>query len=527
MMSPTMMGTGYWGANQGCSYQQRPAQAMSSESDEIQELRLEISELKQEISEKKSEKKKFDRELKRAKSDITNNLSEEYAEVLMAHMDSSRRCSEYVSEPQNDNQEPAVTGDIDESGLEFSDDESSEMAESDRPAPPQGKGMRPPRRQRSESRGANDNMLPVQVFTSAEWKKYCDAGRAGAVLTSVCDNSTYRANGSRARTSTCKSAIASYRTNSIQSTKIQSDIEDLNHQIERLQEDIQDARQDESTEGTVCTECMAKNNNYNYQQPQSNTASLVANVVTGAASMYAGYKTNQMVTDANANLGYPTQASFGYPYMMQGMYGALSSGSGQGGFGCGNSMMGGQGMMGAMNGMTGMNSMYGMMSGGIYTGMGSPYGMNGMSGMNSMMGLNPSMMYGMNGMNGMNSMYGMSGMNSQYSAMASMQQQMAMLNYQMSMMQSYSGVYGNTGLYNTGSTYISPTGLTTATTTLPGGVIMGSTSSGYTLPSSYLNTYTSPYTNTYNSGITIPGVVPAPTSSTTLTGTSVIMGTGR
>ncbi|WP_413575107.1 hypothetical protein ACLVWU_12610 [Bdellovibrio sp. HCB290] len=559
MMGASMMGTGYWGANQGCSYPQAPTQAMNTESDEIQELKTEIAEVKQEISEKKSEKKKFDREASRAKSDIKNNISEEYADFLLAHMDSSRRCSEYDNFNQADDGSSVVTADIDEPDSDFPEPPEGGQPPADF-KPPQGSKRPPMSRKKPAAYGANADMTEIQGFSLQEWQNYCDARTPGAVFSAVCDNANFRSNGSRTNSSTCRNAISTYRTNSQKSAQLQTDIESLTRKIESLQDDIKDVRE---TEGTVCISCMAKNNSYSYQQPQSDTLGLVTNVVMGAASMYGSYKTNEMITDRNASLGYPTQSSYGYPFMAQGMYGALSGGTAQAGFGCGNSMSG-------FNNMGGMNSMYGMMgsspmmgmSGGIYTNMGSPYGMYGGS---SMTGLNPSLMYGMNGMGnaygmgnmygmnnsygmgnmygmsnpygmsnmygtsnpyGMNSMYGMSnpygmntmyGANSQYSMMG-MQQQMSLLNYQMNMLQNYNGAYTGTGLYNTGTTsYISPTGLTSATTTMPGGVILGTST-----------TYTSPYTNTYNSSVTIPGMVPAPTDTTIYSnGTTLGVGTGR
>ncbi|UYL09512.1 hypothetical protein B9G69_002855 [Bdellovibrio sp. SKB1291214] len=584
MINTSLMGTGYWGGNQNCAYQQAPAQAVNTESDEVQEAKSLISEIKQEIAEKKKEKKQFDREAKRAQSDIKNNISEDYADFMMAHMDSSRRCAEYIAFNKADDGE-SLGSDSDDDSFEIADNESDSdtmASKKQRPnsnlkppagmQPPEGmeappdftaSGERPQHRTnkstRSVGKGANSNMLNIQAFSLQEWQSVCDASRNGAVFGAVCDNPKFRANSSRTNAATCKQAIGTYRTNAQKSAKIQGDIEDLNRQLERAQDDLKDAREDSTNvEGSVCIECMAKNNQYNYQQQsQSNTANLVANVALGAASMYAGYKTNQAISDNNANLGYPTQTpstlSYGYPYIAQGLYGAMTSGSGQGGFGCGNSMMNNIG------GMTGMNGMYGMtgsmgsnvfgypssmmgngmsgMSGGIYMGSGSPYGMSGMNsmyGMNGMSSMNPYSMYGMtgmSGMNGLNTMYGSNayGMNSQYASMMAMQQQIAQMNYQMSAMNSLSGMYGSNGY-----SYISPTGLNT-TTTLPGGVITGS-SNGYSMPSGYLNTslngygygntYIAPY-NTASSSTTVPGVVPIYNGSTSSTTSGVITGTGR
>ncbi|WP_413557776.1 hypothetical protein [Bdellovibrio sp. HCB209] len=582
MMNPSLMGTGYWGGNQSCAYQQRPAQAMNTESEEVQEYKSQISELKKEIAEKQKEKKQYDREVKNAKSDIQKNLSDNYADAIMQHMDGFRRCSEYTGFNKSD------SGDIvsdDESPVITADMDSDEMPEppegaegfaggpppsgsGNRPMPPRGggSGQRPSMSKAKKSgQGANSNMLALEAFSMQEWQSYCDARQSGAVFGAVCDNSRFRAGGGRSNSATCKKAISSYRSNSQKSLKLQDEIDSLNRDIENAQEDLKEARNDRfGTEGEVCLDCMAKNNSYNYQNQQTDMTSLITNVALGAGAMYAGYKTNQMVSENNANLGYPTQTpsvlSYGYPYLAAGVYGALSGGgSGQGGFGCGggSSMMGSMGGMNSMAGMMGMGSMMGMgnmgsafgypssmmgsmmgMSGGLYTGMGmnsmmNPYSMNSMYGnsmygnsmysmMNSMSNpyaaMNPYSMYGSSG-----SMYGMNPY-SQYSAMNSLQQQMMMMNYQMSGLPTMSGIYGNTGTtYNNGvysgysSGYISPTGYTNSTV-LPSGVITGSSYGS----SSYLSPY-----STLSNSVTVPGIVPYPTTTTTSGTSGLIYGTGR
>lgn len=548
MMNTSLMGTGYWGGNQGCSYQQRPAQAMNTESDEVREIKEQLAELKQQINEKKSEKKKLDREVTHAKSDIQKSLADQYAEPVMQHMDGFRNCSEYKGFGQSDSGDSI-------SGADSSEDGSIIFSNEDMPEGPPPSMAKSSRTKAAPGRGANSNMLNLQGFSLQEWQTYCDARKTGSVFTAVCDNSRFRADSGRSNAATCKKAINSYRTNAQKSSKLQDEIDDLNREVERANDDLKEARNDKSgTEGDVCIECMAKNNSYKYQNQQSDMTSLITNVALAGGAMYAGYKTNQMVSENNANLGYPTQTpsvlSYGYPFLAQGMYGALSGNSGQGGFGCGSSMgnmMGGMGMgsmgmgMGGMMGMTGMSGMTGAfgypssmmnmgmmgMSGGIYNGMGNMYGMNGMSNMYGMNGMNG--MYGLNSMYtnpySMNSMYGSNPY--QYSAMNSLQQQMMMMNYQMSAYPySTSGIFGNTGVgYTNGvytgstSTYISPTGLTNATT-LPSGVITGSSYG------SYGTSYLSPYSTSLSNSVTIPGVVPYPTTGTT-TFSGLIYGTGR
>ncbi len=528
-MNSSLAGTGYWGGNQNCAYQQRPAQAVSTESDEVRDAKEEIAELKQEIKEKTSEKKDYDRKVKYAKSDLKKSISEDYAEFMITHMESARSCSEYINFNQGDDGEVI-----------------SRQRPPDGP-PPEGFDGAPPTGDARPSRsgGANSNMLEVQAFSLQEWQSYCDARTNGSVFTAVCDNGKFRTSGTGSNASSCKSAIGTLRTNAQQANKLQGEIDLLQRKLERAQEDLKEARQNPDSEGTVCLECMAKSNSYNYEQPSSNLANLATGVLMGAGAMYAGYKTNQMITDSNANLGYPTQTpsvmSYGYPYIAQSLYGLMgNNSSGQGGFGCGGQMTGGMMGQNGMYNMMGnmgssvfgypsnmMNSMASM-SGGIYLGYSNPMYNNSMYN-NSMYSnsLNPYSAYGMTGYGSgnLNTVYGANayGAYSPYASMNTLQQQLAQMSYQLSAMQSMTGSYGS-GYgsygygYGTGS-YISPTGLTNTTTTMPGGVIMGST---------YGNVYTSPYVST-GSSTTIPGVVPMfnTTSGTTTTSGSIISGTGR
>lgn len=492
-------GSGQWGASQGCSYQQKMAPGAVSGDDETKDLTNQIAEAKKQLKAKKNEKTRLDRELERTKEDINGVITEEYSSFIFEHIENNRQCVDYKG---------------------YSANASTQTSGSEG-----GKTISP-----------EAEMIPIQSFSSAQWGKYCDPSKTGNVSSGVCDAAPFRqSERNGASISECKKGLSAYRKNYGQSQKLQTEMERLNRSIERLNDNLKQAKADAKeamkenggrlaqTEGDICIECAKSGNGYNPERSQTNWGNVAANVGVGLAAMYMGYKSNQMVTDANASIGMPTYGtspawSYGLPYLQQGIYGAISSGSSQGGFGCGNSTannaggafgypqgmtnmntMGGGMFMNGMN-MNGMNSMmntgYGNMSGSMMSGSmmmsnpysmmtSSPYSSMGMGTMMSgnlmmsnpysMMSSNPYAAMGLGYGTGYGSYgtgyglgYGSSLTNSAYSSstMLSLQQEMAALTYRMQMIQSGNGSYlgtsgyagGTSSLYGTSGNYYSGPG---------------------------------------------------------------------
>lgn len=408
----SMWGTGMYGGMQSCSTGMRAGNGATSVDDGTKEIQAELQEAQQQLKTKKAEKKKIDRTLQRTRTDVEKSISSDYADFIFEHMENSRRCEEYK-------------------GLQEQSGEFIAQGE-------EGDG----------GTVANADMITVYGFSTAEWKQYCDRGKAGSVSGSVCSNSKYReTDGGRGSDATnCKKGLSDYRKQYSQSEKLQREIERMENQITNLKQDLKDAKADaledrrnglasSDTEGGVCVECIAQGNGSQASAPKTDWANVIANVGTGLFASYMGYKQNQMVAEYNSNAGWPTQSypalSYGYPYLMAGLYGAVSGGTGQGSFGCGSGMNGTGNMNGpmGMTGAYGMGGMYGnagmggafgypsgmmgnMMGGGIYANGMGPWGMNGMN-MSGMGGLGMyggammgSMMGGYGNMMGYGSMMG-------------------------------------------------------------------------------------------------------------------------
>lgn len=382
-------GTGQWGGNQACPYQNNPmamgAPGASNMSDEVRELMDNLKETKSKLAAKKSQKVKLERDLDRSRKDIEDALQSNVADFIFAHMENSRNCDEYFP-PEN-----------------------APAARSSRPKTTPSTGP----------------------FEKQEWAELCSGH--GGISPRVCTD--YRGDEKRASSSNCQKALPAYRKNFAASQKLQDEIDGLDRTIETMNDNLKDARKEASLPkdgGGYCLECMQRNSGYQMQaqQPSTNWGGVLANVGMGLAGMYAGYESNKTTAQYNSNIGFATQPTssfgYGYPYFQAAAYGAMGGGIGQGSFGCG----AGYGGTGNMNGMMGMggpfgnNSMYGnmygnnggafggypqnmmgsQMGGGMYNpgmgswGMAGPWGNNNnMSGLISGGGLN-----GINGMNGMN-----------------------------------------------------------------------------------------------------------------------------
>lgn len=404
-----MWGTGMYGATQGCSTQMKVGNGATSMDDTTKEIQAAISEAQTQLKQKQSEKKKIDKMADRARANVEKTIASDYSDFIFEHIENNRRCEEYQG---------------------LAEGEGGIIAQGDQGGEPIVQGR---------------DMLPVQGFTVNDWKQVCDRTKAGSVVSSVCANARYKEEGSRSDSQTCKKALTDYRKQYSQSQKLQREIEKLQDQIAGFKEDLAIAKQDAvdaqrearlgGTEGDYCAECMAQGNGGNTQKPQTDWANVIANIGTGLAASYVGYKTTEMVADYNSNLGYPTYpsvSSVGYPYIMAGIYGAVNGATGQGSFGCGNGVNGN--MMGGAFGYP--SSMMGGMGGGLYmnAGMGNMMGYGGMMGsmMGSMMGYGTmmgaypgsmmgSMMSGMMGYGAMmgNSMMGYGSMMGNYGSMMS------------------------------------------------------------------------------------------------------------
>lgn len=356
-----MWGSGMWGGMQGCAQPMgggaRPMSmgSGSANSSEVLKAQSALSESERKLKEKKRALQRAERDLDRLRSDVVSSLDDDAGDKILSHIDEERSCS----------------GD-------------------------------------SEETASCNSASCASPFRVNEWAAICASDRKGRINTQAAC-----ARGSDARA--CSTALGQYPRKSAETRKLRREVTRLESEVERGQDDVRDARENASssmsgnTEGSPCLECMAGT------QRQTDWGGVAANLGVGLLATYMGQQQNKMIVQQNSALGWPTQNlpsswSYGFPYLANGLYGAMG-GQSQNSFGCGSQMN----MGGAFGYPMGMNAMGGGMMGGYgmmgYGSMG--YGSMGM--MNSPMMMNPygmmnfsnGGMYGMYGLNGMNSLYGM------------------------------------------------------------------------------------------------------------------------
>lgn len=385
---------GAYGAMQACPYDYRVAGGAYSRTDEERRIAKDIKKRDDEMAKFKREKANAESKKRSAAAVIRKAFKGNFADFLIErHLDGMQKCTDYRGYNDTDGSSPSSIGTIDAAGRKTFNEDVKKQAV---------KGK-----------------IEVKVEFAYEWLKgYCDNSQEGGVYYEVCSDQDLRDSDSKRVTEKdCKEAIVNYR-------KAQKDYMNSNSDAERAERDIKDLE----TSLTDATE-RASENALRRQRGETTEARCedcerdngrlaLANIFTGAAATLIGNAANRQVIKANSDLGWPTNAtpsalSYGFPYFMNGIYGALGGQIGAGGFGCAGSMYGGgypygaNGMMGYPYGMNGGGwnpnggalgypyDMYGNpLNGGMfYPGMGT-WGMNGANGLGNLGMMYPGAMLG-------------------------------------------------------------------------------------------------------------------------------------
>jgi hypothetical protein len=196
--------------------------------------------------------------------------------------------------------------------------------------------------------------------------------------------------GSREQVEACTKALGEITPDLAQKTK------EYNYVLQELEAVAENLGPvDFYTEGSYCFECQQAGNR-RFVDDRSGfrkTFDTMMPILGGAAAAYGGYRLNNEAIDRATNLGFttnpaPSFLSYGYPMIMNGIYGGIASGIGAGAFQCGNTMGGYfAGGHNGMNGPFGMQGMMGQQGAFGYPFGQSPYGQNGYGGGPYMPGL--------------------------------------------------------------------------------------------------------------------------------------------
>jgi hypothetical protein len=467
-------GAGVWGGNQGCPYEYGAGEGSIDDDDGIQNLKRMRAQKKREYDRKAKKQADLRRRKKNFEKDIRKVLKSEAASAVIEHMDDrERNADSYALQCSPGN----VTGGG-SSGL---------------PRYMIGGGSRAIGR--NGPGGAaypSKNIFCIPVEDAQEacqrvgeagpscsinwWPDYAQDG--GAVDPEVCNSPFIKNSATAEHKMDCKAAIQDYYDVSEQFNELAAELAAMKQDLREFERTLDSEREriqssiGEGEDGSeaYCPECESRRRGRVRSPTTLETIGSIGMSVLGGVLAYKGAK---YAIDQNSRLGWPTQpyaaAAMGYPFLMNGLYGAIGGGIGGGAFACAGGaggggygmgpygMNGGMGLYGGMGGAFGypMGMMGLGFGGGLYMpGMG-PWGMGGgmMGGMMGMMG-NMGMMGGMMGMMGnmgmMGGMMGMMGnmgmMGGGMMGMMGMMGNMGMMGGAMGMMGGMMGMMGNMGM---------------------------------------------------------------------------------
>ena len=427
-----MYGIGMQPGAQACGYETQMGDGVTDVKDDIAEQTELLKEKREELRDAKARQKELARTLESSKSQIERRgISSEYLEVIITHITSNAKCSEYGLVAGK--RYGAVENDGSRMPASKESDAVDHVAAGQgfRPMPSNGTAVRTPADEAvapstqgappvEVSGGGNLSFAP---YTIEDWGNICNMRKSGSVMESACTRPREARVDKIYNEQICKTNLRTYQDTLDKHAKAEALVATLEGEVEIAKDTIralkgelrtamrerQREMRESQTEGG-CVECMINGSGGGQVVRKSSGMENLVNFGLGLTSMYFGSKDQREATEWHAKRGrdytpVPTLA-YGYPFMMAGLYGAIGGGVGQGAFGCASGVggtgngNGPYGMMGPFGngGMYGNNGgafgypngMYGngQMGGGMYLpGMGS-WGMNGpMGGMgNGMMG---------------------------------------------------------------------------------------------------------------------------------------------
>lgn len=410
-----LQGSGYWGGQQNCGYQQTQNTGRGQNQNQKQGSQKttedsRISELKKQLSLKQLERKRAESEMELASRKLERVFDSEVLSFLLeVHMEKGNECKDYKTFPANGCVNAGTQGST-AVGTAVVQPNGSQVIVGGSAAIS------------SDCDGKEDVPEKLKSKWTKEGGGYCTASSrssGGSVSSAICSDSSLRNEDrkSAGNVADCGKQLTAYRKNRIKRDEAQAKIEKIEDDIKDQEYAIADAkertnlekqyRQSDNMEAD-CEECAAMGRNGSGGSGsgpggRSNSgrdwASILGNIGVGVGLAYVGKQYDDRNAEYSAQLGYPPQSgyptavSLGAPFILNGIYGAVNGSNGQGSFGCGNSMTMG-------NGLNGMGNMYGMngVNGGANSAFGYPQNMLGNQ-------VNGGGMYSM-GYNPYNSMYG-------------------------------------------------------------------------------------------------------------------------
>lgn len=368
-LSYGLAGSGYWGGTQACPYKTKTSKAAYDESDDIKAEKKEIEKIKKEVELKKLEVKRADGKLEILSKKIEKFFETEVAEFLTStHMSvgGMNLCSDYRTFPEYNCPVPGKPGTTNEPG-----DAQGQPVSKDTVTKCNGKTEVPP--------------LLKDTWTKSDGTGYCAANSnssRGLISSSICSDNSLRPSdipkSRKISTTDCSRTLSEYRKARIEYDKAQDLVDRKTdeadertsaiaskQEMEKLERDYKMKTQLEGK--SECEDCKK---NGGYERPQRDWWSTAANVVGGLGLAWYGKKIDESAQEYNAQLGYPSTNSYGYPFVTAGVYSVINGLAGPGAYGC----AGGIGGSGFPYGGAGAGGPYGANGYGPFAAQGGAFG---------------------------------------------------------------------------------------------------------------------------------------------------------
>ena len=341
LYAQNLWGTGYYQGQMACPYEPRTSRSAINNTDEEKEERKKIAELKSEAKLKLNQKKRAEDKVEYLRKKIERYFDSSVVEFLLdTHIEGAKKCDEYRTAHSRCNPQPVAAG----SSTDQSAAVTPVMSDADKVF----------------CDGLSD---PPELLTK-KWNTkdvggkggYCvgnSKSNAGSVSSSICSDTSLRPADApkyrSANTSECSRSLSEYRKKRIELANAADKEERLTQEIEDRRYAISDIRERARIEREYsqrdtesdCEDCDDYDNGYSSRRPKRDWMSTAVNVVGGLGMLYYGKKAEQAANEYNAQAGWPSQQSYGYPFYQAGISGVINGLVGPGAYGCSSTSGGG------------------------------------------------------------------------------------------------------------------------------------------------------------------------------------------
>ncbi len=349
-----LWGSGAYQGQMICPYENKTSKAAVNVSDEEKEERKLIASKKAEAKLRLNDKKRAEAQVESLRKKLERHLDESVLSFLLdTHIEGAKKCDEYRTAHPRCN--PAAAAVVAAAPVVATPaDQAPATAPTPAPAVAQISAA-----DKVFCEGLTD---PPEAL-AAKWNTkdasgkggYCignSRANAGSVHSSLCNDEKLRPQDSKRRSfnsNECSKALNDYRKKRIEAAnaadkeeRLQEEIEDRTYAIADIRERARIEREysQRDTESD-CEDCNKASRGYRYEKPPRDWISTAVNVVGGIGMMYYGKKAEEAANETNAQAGWPSNQSYGYPFYQAGMSGVINGLVGPGAYGCSSTSGGG------------------------------------------------------------------------------------------------------------------------------------------------------------------------------------------